>query len=292
MQTFRFTRAFAGLLLLASAFTTTACSSDDDKNTATLTVGTDNILLGAEAWRLGDLHRHDDRRLEGRGIRRRLLARQDRRLGRRDHPRNRRGSRCERRREAARQHRDRGHGVVDGVKTVTVSQQGTAPEPLPGDITLIVDFTQGTGIATPALPNQKAEATSGLKEYTIQGHTFVFFADAEENGVFYWIDNAAFNPALPEPNKGLYISKLGAYVKFPVIAGRTLAKVSYLSTSSQSGDTKIDLVGGDGEDIQYTFDAASGTYELIDAVQTARLEIINSKNAQFARLMLVYSAAE
>ena len=51
-------------------------------------------------------------------------------------------------------------------------------------------------------------------------------------------------------------------------------------------------MGGDGEDIQYTFDAASGTYELIDAVQTARLEIINSKNAQFARLMLVYSAAE
>lgn len=48
MQTFRFTRAFAGLLLLASAFTTTAYS-DDDKNTATLTVGTDNILLGAEA---------------------------------------------------------------------------------------------------------------------------------------------------------------------------------------------------------------------------------------------------
>ena len=291
MQTFRFTRAFAGLLLLASAFTTTACSSDDDKNTATLTVGTDNILLGAEAgaaetftvtttaaWKAvasGGGFSLD--RTEGTGdatIRVTAAAA---------------GANGEEKRLGSIAITATG---VDRVKTVTVSQEGAKPAPTPGDVTLIVDFTQGTGIATPALPNQKAEATSGLKEYTIQGHTFVFFADAEENGVFYWIDNAAFNPALPEPNKGLYISKLGAYVKFPVIAGRTLAKVSYLSTSSQSGDTKIDLVGGDGEDIQYTFDAASGTYELIDAVQTARLEIINSKNAQFARLMLVYSAVE
>ena len=291
MQTFRFTRAFAGLLLLASAFTMTACSSDDDKNTATLTVGTDNILLGAEAgasetftvtttaaWKAVafgggfSLDRTED---TGDATIRVTAAAA--------------GANGEEKRLGSIAITATG---VDGVKTVTVSQQGTAPEPLPGDITLIVDFTQGTGIATPALPNQKAEATSGLKEYTIQGHTFVFFADAEENGVFYWIDNAVFNPARPEPNTGLYISKLGAHVQFPVIAGRTLAKVSYLSTSSQSGDTKIDLVGGDGEDIQYTFDAASGTYELIDAVQTARLEIINSKNAQFARLMLVYSAAE
>lgn len=291
MQTFRFTRAFAGLLLLASAFTMTACSSDDDKNTATLTVGTDNILLGAEAgasetftvtttaaWKAvasGGGFSLD--RTEGTGdatIRVTAAAA---------------GANGEEKRLGSIAITATG---VDGVKAVTVSQEGTKPAPTPGDVTLIVDFTQGTGIATPALPNQKAEATSGLKEYTIQGHTFVFFADAEENGVFYWIDNAAFNPALPEPNKGLYISKLGAYVKFPVIAGRTLAKVSYLSTSSQSGDTKIDLVGGDGEDIQYTFEAASGTYELIDAVQTARLEIINSKNAQLAKLMLVYSAAE
>lgn len=291
MQTFRFTRAFAGLLLLASAFTMTACSSDDDKNTATLTVGTANILLGAEAgaaetftvtttaaWKAVasgggfSLDRTED--TGDATIRVTATAA---------------GANGEEKRLGSIAITATG---VDGVKTVTVSQEGAKPAPTPGDVTLIVDFTQGTGIATPALPNQKAEATSGLKEYTIQGHTFVFFADAEENGVFYWIDNAVFNPALPEPNKGLYISKLGAYVKFPVIAGRTLAKVSYLSTSSQSGDTKIDLVGGDGEDIQYTFDAASGTYELIDAVQTARLEIINSKNAQFARLMLVYSATE
>lgn len=282
-------RVLTGLLLLASASVLpTACGSDDDKETATLTVSTDNLVLGGEAgesetftitttaaWKAvpsGEGFTLD--KTEGTGD---ATVRVTAAAGNWDGYVKQLGSIV----IAA--------TGVDGVKTVSVSQDEITPV-LPAEVTLIVDFTLGVSVATPALPNQKAEAATGLKEYTIQGHTFTFFADTEENGVFYWIDNTVFQPSLPEPNKGLYISKLGAYVKFPVIAGKILTKVSYLSTSSQSGDTQIDLLGADGEDIQYTFDATTSTYELIDAVQTARLEITNSKNAQFAKLMLTYNA--
>lgn len=284
-------RVLSGLLLSVFAVTgPTACNDNDDndKNTATLTVSTDDLVLGAKAgasetftisttaaWTATPAG-------EGFSL---------------DKPNGTGDATVRVTATAANIGGDQkqlGSIViaakgVEGTKTVVVSQSGDTPEPLP-EVTVTVDFTQGPSVATPALPNQKAEAATGLKEYTIQGRTFTFFADTEENGVFYWIDNTVFQPSLPEPNKGLYISKLGAYVKFPVIAGKILTKVSYLSTSSQSGDTQIDLLGADGEDIQYTFDATSSTYELIDAVQTARLEITNSKNAQFAKLMLTYNA--
>ena len=193
MQTFRFTRAFAGLLLLASAFTTTACSSDDDKNTATLTVGTANILLGAEAgasetftvtttaaWKAvasGGGFSLD--RTEGTGdatIRIAITA-----------------------------------TGVDGVKTVTVSQEGAKPAPTPSDVTLIVDFTQGASVTTPELPPySKDNFTTGRHEYTVKGYQFAIFVDKAEGGKFYWIDNTQFSENIPEPNKGLFFSKLGA----------------------------------------------------------------------------------
>lgn len=283
-------RGLPALLLLALAVTgTTACNDNDDKNTETLTVSTDNLVLGARtgasetftisttsAWTAtpaGEGFSLD--KTSGTGDATICVTATAASIGS--------------------DQKQLGSIViaakgVDGTKTVAVSQSGDTLEPTPGDVTIVVDFTQGPSITTPALPNQKAEATTGLKEYAIQGRTFTVFADANEKGVFYWIDNTVFQPSLPKPNKGLYISKLGAYVKFPVISGKKLTKVSYLSTSSQSKDTQIDLLGADGEDIQYTFDAATFTYELIDAIQTARLEITNSKNAQLAKLMLTYTA--
>ena len=296
MQTFRFTRAFAGLLLLASAFTTTACSDDDDKNTATLTVGTDNILLGAEAgasetftvtttaaWKAvasGGGFSLD--RTEGSGdatIRVTAAAA---------------GANGEEKRLGSIAIAATG---VDGVKTVTVSQQGTAPEPLPGDITLIVDFTQGASVTTPELPPySKDNFTTGRHEYTVKGYQFANFEDKAEGGKFNRIDNTQFSENIPEPNKGLFFSKLGAYVEFPAIQGKTLSEVRYLPTTQQN-DVELELMGADGSEAQYSLDfETDGTwvYTLIEARAGIRyrIEITNTKNAQLAKLMLVYSSAE
>lgn len=296
MQTFRFTRAFAGLLLLASAFTMTACSSDDDKNTATLTVGTDNILLGAEAgasetftvtttaaWKAvasGGGFSLD--RTEGTGdatIRVTAAAA---------------GANGEEKRLGSIAITATG---VDGVKTVTVSQEGTKPAPTPGDVTLIVDFTQGASVTTPELPPySKDNFTTGRHEYTVKGYQFAIFVDKAEGGKFYWIDNTQFSENIPEPNKGLFFSKLGAYVEFPAIQGKTLSEVRYLPTTQQN-DVELELMGADGSEAQYSLDFdTDGTwvYTLIEARAGIRyrIEITNTKNAQLAKLMLVYSAAE
>lgn len=296
MQTFRFTRAFAGLLLLASAFTTTACSSDDDKNTATLTVGTANILLGAEAgasetftvtttaaWKAvasGGGFSLD--RTEGTGdatIRVTAAAA---------------GANGEKKRLGSIAITATG---VDGVKTVTVSQEGAKPAPTPSDVTLIVDFTQGASVTTPELPPySKDNFTTGRHEYTVKGYQFAIFVDKAEGGKFYWIDNTQFSENIPEPNKGLFFSKLGAYIEFPAIAGKVLSEVHYLPTSQQN-DVSLDLFGADDSEPQYTLDYGDdGTwsYTLIDARENLRyrIEITNKKNAQLAKLKLVYAAAK
>jgi len=70
-------RVLSGLLLSVFAVTgPTACNDDNDKNTATLTVSTDALVLGGRGVR--NLHHHYDRRVEGRPLGRRLHARQDR----------------------------------------------------------------------------------------------------------------------------------------------------------------------------------------------------------------------
>ena len=72
-------RVLSGLLLSVFAVTgPTACNDDNDKNTATLTVSTDALVLGGEAGESETFHHHYDRRVEGRPLGRRLHARQDR----------------------------------------------------------------------------------------------------------------------------------------------------------------------------------------------------------------------
>lgn len=123
----------------------------------------------------------------------------------------------------------------------------------------------------------------------------VHYTDEALNGVYYWIDNTVFpGNTAPEPNKGLFVGKLGAYIKFPAIAGKTLTEVTYTPTTSQSGDVKLDLMGSDGEEISYDNPAPLTTYTLIEPAENTayRLQIINSKNAQIAKIELTYEEAE
>ena len=185
---------------------------------------------------------------------------------------------------------------VDGVKTVSVSQDEITPV-LPSEVTLVADFTLGASVATPELPPYSTDNfTTGRHEYTIGGYTFAIFVDPDEGGKFYWLDNKQFSPSIPDPAQGLFFSKLGAYVEFPAIAGKVLSEVHYLPTSQQN-DVSLDLFGADNSEPQYTLDYGDdGTwsYTLIDARENLRyrIEITNKKNAQLAKLKLVYAAAK
>lgn len=185
---------------------------------------------------------------------------------------------------------------VDGVKTVSVSQDEITPV-LPSEVTLVADFTLGASVATPELPPYSTDNfTTGRHEYTIGGYAFAIFVDPDEGGKFYWLDNKQFSPSIPDPAQGLFFSKLGAYVEFPAIAGKVLSEVHYLPTSQQN-DVSLDLFGADDSEPQYTLDYGDdGTwsYTLIDARENLRyrIEITNKKNAQLAKLKLVYAAAK
>ena len=180
-------RVLSGLLLSVFAVTgPTACNDSNDKNTATLTVSTDDLVLGGEAgesetftitttaaWKAvpsGEGFTLD--KTEGTGD---ATIRVTAAAGNWDGYVKQLGSIV----IAA--------TGVDGVKTVSVSQDEITPV-LPSEVTLVADFTLGASVATPALPIQKAEAATGLKEYTIQGHTFTFFADTvyfSQTEIFY-----------------------------------------------------------------------------------------------------------
>ncbi|MDE6499814.1 MAG: hypothetical protein K2K83_03810 [Rikenella sp.] len=170
----------------------------------------------------------------------------------------------------------------------------TDPKPEPGQVVIDLDFAEGPEIATPALPATSAESLSGRTEYTIAGYAFAVYADKEVNGKYFWVDNSQFNASIPEPNKGLYFSKLGAYVELPALAGKALVKAVYVSTTSVNAVIDLNLTDTDGEMIDQSIvpgdDGLTQTFEPVtpEAGKIYRLTIANTKNAQMARLTLTY----
>ena len=178
-------RVLSGLLLSVFAVTgPTACNDDNDKNTATLTVSTDALVLGGEAgesetftitttaaWKAvpsGEGFALD--KTEGTGD---ATVRVTAAAGNWDGYVKQLGSI-----EIAATN-------VDGVKTVSVSQDEITPV-LPSEVTLVADFTLGASVATPELPPYSTDNfTTGRHEYTIGGYTFAIFVDPDEGGKFY-----------------------------------------------------------------------------------------------------------
>lgn len=183
-------------------------------------------------------------------------------------------------------------------QTVRIRQSGKGSTPPPaGNLTLTLDFAAGASIASPVLPSYPNGVT-GRATYTMQGYPFAVFADADQKGKYYWIDNSQFNPGLPAPTKALYFSKLGACVEFPAIADKVLTKVVFTRSSNGAGDIDLEITDTDGvmanhgkEDLA---DGSGWTFTLYTPeVNTAyRLTLINSKNAQAAKLVLTYTAEE
>lgn len=169
-------------------------------------------------------------------------------------------------------------------------------EPGPGDLKIDLDFADGPKIADPALPGSSDAALSGRAEYTMDGYPFALFADATVNGKYFWVDNSQYSAAIPEPNKGLYFSKEGAYIEFPAITGKALAEVLYTATTSANGDVSLEICDTDdtmvNHMLDYTDDGALRFTLVTPAANTRyRLEVVNKKNAQAARLVLTYKDA-
>lgn len=296
MKTRNFLRAFSGLLLTFAAFAAGCSDNDGDKDAATLQVSTNSLVLNAEAgasetftvttsaaWTAtpaGEGFTLDKTSGTGDAVITVTAT----------------AANTEGQQKALGSVAISARGV--GTKQVAISQQGGAiiPEPAP-DVTIVVDFAEGASIATPELPPySKTDFTTGRHEYTIKGYKFAIYVDEAEGGKFYWLDNSQFGGTIPEPNKCLFFSKLGAYVEFPAIEGKTLSKVYYLPSSQQS-DVALELMGADGSDAEYMSDYENdGTlvYDLINAKAGMgyRIEITNKKNAQLAKLRLDYTSGK
>jgi len=172
------------------------------------------------------------------------------------------------------------------------------PDPQPGRTVVAIDFAEGPGIATPALPGSSEQSLTGRGEYLIAGHTFAVYADSEVNGKYFWVDNAQYSAHIPEPNKGLFFSKSGAYFELPAIAGKALVEAVYTSTTSANSDVEIELTDTDGAMIDQTVtphdDGLTQTFAPVapQAGMRYRLTVVNRKNAQMARLTLTYDPVQ
>lgn len=186
--------------------------------------------------------------------------------------------------------------------TVTVSQEGNTPEPLPETVVITLDFALGPDITDPALPSKSADALYGRHEYTIDGRMYAIYAEGgnTNNGKFFWNDQSSYEGAnLEEPNKALYFSKEGAYIEFPAVDGKTLSKIEYInSTGARNSLPTFDVTTDQGVSLIPSIDIESDNSLLVFfpteiAVNTrCRLMIENHENAQPAKLVLTYTIPE
>lgn len=186
--------------------------------------------------------------------------------------------------------------------TVTVSQEGNTPEPLPETVVITLDFALGPDITDPALPSKSADALYGRHEYTIDGRMYAIYAEGgnTNNGKFFWNDQNSYEGAnIQEPNKALFFSKEGAYIEFPAVDGKTLSKVEYIN-STGAGKTlpTFDITTDQGVSLNpvtdITADQSLITFTASEvALNTrCRLVIVDNKNAQPAKLVLTYTIPE
>lgn len=186
--------------------------------------------------------------------------------------------------------------------TVTVSQEGNTPEPLPETVVITLDFALGPDITDPALPSKSADALYGRHEYTIDGRMYAIYAEGgnTNNGKFFWNDQNSYEGAnIQEPNKALFFSKEGAYIEFPAFDGKTLSKIEYInSMGARNSLPSFDVTTDQGVSLTPSIDIESDNSLLVFyptkiALNTrCRLMIENHENAQPAKLVLTYTIPE
>ena len=173
------------------------------------------------------------------------------------------------------------------------AEGGTDPEPAdPAHI--VLDFSRGKDMATPAFPYHDKDDSSSATEgtYTIDGYTYHIKASAD--GKFYWFYNNHNAETKPETvYEAFYIGKAGAYIELPAISGKALSKVILTGASGASGDSEAAITDTAGADIAGGLSQVVGkgeaTYDLSGTVANTSYRItVTKKNCQFAKIELFY----
>lgn len=173
------------------------------------------------------------------------------------------------------------------------AEGGTDPEPAdPAHI--VLDFSRGKDMATPAFPYHDKDDSSSATEgtYTIDGYTYYIKASAD--GKFYWFYNNYNAETKPETvYEAFFIGTTGAYIELPAISGKALSKVILTGASGASGDSEAAITDTAGADIAGGLSQVVGkgeaTYDLSGTVANTSYRItVTKKNCQFAKIELFY----
>ena len=173
------------------------------------------------------------------------------------------------------------------------AEGGTDPEPAdPAHI--VLDFSRGKDMATPAFPYHDKDDSSSATEgtYTIDGYTYYIKASAD--GKFYWFYNNYNAETKPETvYEAFFIGTTGTYIELPAISGKALSKVILTGASGASGDSEAAITDTAGADIAGGLSQVVGkgeaTYDLSGTVANTSYRItVTKKNCQFAKIELFY----
>ena len=169
------------------------------------------------------------------------------------------------------------------------AEGGTDPEPAdPAHI--VLDFSRGKDMATPAFPYHDKDDSSSATEgtYTIDGYTYHIKASAD--GKFYLFYN---NYNAGSEYESFYIGKAGAYIELPAISGKALSKVILTGASGASSSSEASITDTAGADIAGGLSQVVGqgtaTYELNGTTAGTSYRItVTKNNCQFAKIELFY----
>lgn len=181
----------------------------------------------------------------------------------------------------------------EGGTEVDLGEGSEEPEPTdPAHI--VLDFSRGKDMATPAFPYHDKDDSSSATEgtYTIDGYTYHIKASAD--GKFYWFYNNYNAETKPETvYEAFFIGTTGAYIELPAISGKALSKVILTGASGASGDSEAAITDTAGADIAGGLSQVVGkgeaTYDLSGTVANTSYRItVTKKNCQFAKIELFY----
>lgn len=177
----------------------------------------------------------------------------------------------------------------EGGTEVDLGEGSEEPEPTdPAHI--VLDFSRGKDMATPAFPYHDKDDSSSATEgtYTIDGYTYHIKASAD--GKFYWFYN---NYNAGSEYESFYIGKAGAYIELPAISGKALSKVILTGASGASSSSEASITDTAGADIAGGLSQVVGqgtaTYELNGTTAGTSYRItVTKNNCQFAKIELFY----
>ena len=169
------------------------------------------------------------------------------------------------------------------------AEGGTDPEPAdPAHI--VLDFSVGASIFTPALPDKEAQSKTG--SYLFDGN-YAFNISA--SNIFYWFQNP-YEDSPGYGTKSLFIGKAGSYIELPAIADKALTKV-IISAAKGAGAYSIAITDAAGPPVQggqaqevTKQEGGEYTYTLSNTANATayRIAVTTAGNAQLAKIELFY----